>query len=154
MSERILVVDDDERIAAIVRDGLLRLGYRVELAADGPTALAVVGNRALELTAWESGLLECLMQQAGQVLMRSALLEQVWGSDVEGESNVVAGLATGILGRANAHRHAQPVHGQYLTHDDGLPQPRPRADDVPDGGWLGGPRVRGPRWPPDHGPPQ
>jgi CheY-like chemotaxis protein len=42
MSERLLVVEDDDRIAAIVRDGLARLGYRVELAADGPAALPAV----------------------------------------------------------------------------------------------------------------
>jgi hypothetical protein len=55
---------------------------------------------------------------------------------MKGESNAVAGLATGILGRANAHRHAQPVHDPYLTYDEGLPQPRPRADDAA-GGWPG-----------------
>jgi DNA-binding response OmpR family regulator len=49
MSERILVVDDDDRIAAIVRDGLTRLGYRVELAADGPMALAAVGAQPFDL---------------------------------------------------------------------------------------------------------
>jgi two-component system, OmpR family, response regulator VicR len=48
MSERILVVDDDEQIAAIVRDGLTRLGYRVELAADGPTALCTRARMAAE----------------------------------------------------------------------------------------------------------
>src|SRR5437764_2268240 len=42
MSERILVVDDDDHIAAIVRDGLTRTGYRVQLATDGPAALAAV----------------------------------------------------------------------------------------------------------------
>jgi two-component system OmpR family response regulator len=49
MSERILVVEDDEQIAAIVRDGLTRLGYRVELAADGPTALAAVRAQPCDL---------------------------------------------------------------------------------------------------------
>src|SRR2546423_4326388 len=49
MSERILVVDDDDRIAAIVRDGLTRLGYRVELAADGPAALAAVAAQPCDL---------------------------------------------------------------------------------------------------------
>src|SRR5919204_2979068 len=49
MSERILVVEDDERIAAIVRDGLTRLGYRVELAPDGPAALAAVGAQPCDL---------------------------------------------------------------------------------------------------------
>ena len=49
MSERILVVDDDDRIAAIVRDGLTRMGYRVELAADGPAALAAVAAQPCDL---------------------------------------------------------------------------------------------------------
>ena len=49
MSERILVVEDDDRIAAIVRDGLSRKGYRVELAADGPAALAAVGAQPFDL---------------------------------------------------------------------------------------------------------
>ena len=204
MSERILVVDDDERIAAIVRDGLLRLGYRVELAADGPAALAAVrthpfdlvvldlllpgmdgvevcrrlrtqggppvimltardavtdkivglesgaddyltkpfvlaelvarvravlrrhaprphtplrvadltldargrrawrGERALELTAREFDLLECLMQHAGQVLTHSVLLEQVWGYDFEGESNAVKVYVAYLRQKLNA----------------------------------------------------
>ena len=204
MSERILVVDDDDQIAAIVRDGLTRTGYRVELAADGPAALAAVrahpfdlvvldlllpgmdgvevcrqlrtqggppvimltardavaekiaglesgaddyltkpfvlaelvarvravlrrhaprpqaplrvadltldargrrawrGERALELTAREFDLLECLMQHAGQVLTHSALLEQVWGYDFEGESNAVKVYVAYLRQKLNA----------------------------------------------------
>src|ERR671939_336426 len=49
MSERILVVEDDDQIAAIVRDGLSRMGYRVELAADGPAALAAVRAQPCDL---------------------------------------------------------------------------------------------------------
>src|SRR2546426_12509237 len=49
MSERILVVDDDARIAAIVRDGLPRRGYRVERAADGLAALVAVGVQPFDL---------------------------------------------------------------------------------------------------------
>jgi len=204
MSERILVVDDDDQIAAIVRDGLTRTGYRVELAADGPAALAAVqahpfdlvvldlllpgmdgvevcrrlrtqggppvimltardavtdkivglesgaddyltkpfvlaelvarvravlrrhaprppaplrvadltldargrrawrGERALELTAREFDLLECLMQHAGQVLTHSGLLEQVWGYDFEGESNAVKVYVAYLRQKLNA----------------------------------------------------
>jgi two-component system, OmpR family, response regulator MprA len=204
MSERILVVDDDDHIAAIVRDGLTRTGYRVELAADGPAALAAVqahpfdlvvldlllpgmdgvevcrrlrtqggppvimltardavaekiaglesgaddyltkpfvlaelvarvravlrrhaprpqaplrvadltldargrrawrGARALELTAREFDLLECLMQHAGQVLTHSGLLEQVWGYDFEGESNAVKVYVAYLRQKLNA----------------------------------------------------
>ncbi len=39
MDERILVVDDDEGLLAILRDGLMHAGYVVECAADGPAAL-------------------------------------------------------------------------------------------------------------------
>ena len=204
MSERILVVEDDDQIAAIVRDGLTRTGYRVELAADGPAALAAVqaqpfdlvvldlllpgmdgvevcrqlrtqggppvimltardavaekiaglesgaddyltkpfvlaelvarvravlrrhaprpqaplrvadltldargrrawrGERALELTAREFDLLECLMQHAGQVLPHSVLLEQVWGYDFEGESNAVKVYVAYLRQKLNA----------------------------------------------------
>src|SRR5437763_5270316 len=49
MSERILVVDDDDQIAAIVRDGLTRTGYRVELATDGPAVLAAVCAHPFDL---------------------------------------------------------------------------------------------------------
>jgi len=212
MSERILVVDDDDQIAAIVRDGLTRMGYRVELAADGPAALAAVraqpfdlvildlllpgmdgvevcqrlrarggppvimltardavaekiagldsgaddyvtkpfvleelvarvravlrrhaprspgplrvadlrldaqgrqawrGDRALELTAREFDLLECLMQHAGQVLTHSVLLEQVWGYDFEGESNAVKVYVAYLRQKLNAAGELDLIH--------------------------------------------
>jgi two-component system response regulator MprA len=212
MSERILVVEDDDQIAAIVRDGLSRMGYRVELAADGPAALAAVraqpcdlvvldlllpgmdgvevcqrlrarggppvimltardavaekiagldsgaddyltkpfvleelvarvravlrrraprspaplrvadlrldaqgrrawrGDRALELTAREFDLLECLMQHAGQVLTHSALLEQVWGYDFEGESNAVKVYVAYLRQKLNAAGEPDLIH--------------------------------------------
>jgi hypothetical protein len=53
MSERILVVGDDDQIAAIVRDGLSRMGYCVELAADGPAALAAVRAQPFDLVVRE-----------------------------------------------------------------------------------------------------
>jgi DNA-binding response OmpR family regulator len=49
MTERILVVDDDERLALVLRDGLTHYGYEVEVAADGPAALASVRARSPEL---------------------------------------------------------------------------------------------------------
>jgi len=212
MSERILVVDDDDQIAAIVRDGLTRMGYRVEVAADGPAALAAAraqpfdliildlllpgmdgvevcqrlhvqggppvimltardavaekiagldsgaddyvtkpfaleelvarvravlrrhaprspaplrvadlrldaqgrrawrGDRALELTAREFDLLECLMQHAGQVLTHSELLEQVWGSDFEGESNAVKVYVAYLRQKLNAAGEPDLIH--------------------------------------------
>src|SRR2546423_15651849 len=49
MSERILVGAEDGRIAAIGRDGLPRMGFRVELAADGLAALVAVGVQPFDL---------------------------------------------------------------------------------------------------------
>jgi two-component system response regulator MprA len=45
----VLVVDDDERIAAALRRALVYEGYTVELAADGPAALAQVRQQAPDL---------------------------------------------------------------------------------------------------------
>jgi two-component system response regulator MprA len=45
MNEQILVVEDDERLSAIVRDGLTHYGYAVALSATGAAALAAVHAR-------------------------------------------------------------------------------------------------------------
>ncbi len=49
MPARILVVDDDERIAASVRRSLAYDGYRVEVAHDGPTALSAARREPPDL---------------------------------------------------------------------------------------------------------
>ncbi len=46
---RILVVDDDPRIAASVRRALVYEGYRVEVAIDGPAALAACRDETPDL---------------------------------------------------------------------------------------------------------
>jgi DNA-binding response OmpR family regulator len=48
-----------------------------------------VGERELELSAREFALAETLMVNAGQVLSREQLLDQVWGFDFDPGSNVV-----------------------------------------------------------------
>ncbi len=42
MNEQILIVEDDERLAAVVRDGLAHYGYQVTVVGDGATALTAV----------------------------------------------------------------------------------------------------------------
>jgi len=49
MDERILVVDDDERLLAILRDGLTHAGYVVDCAAEGHAALAAARARPPDL---------------------------------------------------------------------------------------------------------
>ncbi len=45
MNEQILIVEDDERLAAVVRDGLAHYGYQVTVVGDGATALTAVRQR-------------------------------------------------------------------------------------------------------------
>ncbi len=49
MSERILVVEDDPRMADLLRRGLIFEGYQVELAGDGETALSNSRDRLPDL---------------------------------------------------------------------------------------------------------
>jgi DNA-binding response OmpR family regulator len=68
-------------------------------AADAPAAAEVrldpdahsvtVGGAGVELTHKEFELLSCLMENKGRVLSREALLNNVWGYDYIGETNVV-----------------------------------------------------------------
>lgn len=56
---------------------------------DLQTRRAYVGDRAVDLTAREFGLLAALMHRPGQVLSREQLLSRVWGIQFDPGSNVV-----------------------------------------------------------------
>jgi DNA-binding response OmpR family regulator len=60
-------------------------GVRLDLR----TRRATVEDRVLDLSAREFALTEMFMQNAGQVLSREQLLDQVWGFDFDPGSNVV-----------------------------------------------------------------
>jgi len=49
MRERILVIEDEDRILQFLRRGLTYEGYRVETAADGPSGLALARENAPDL---------------------------------------------------------------------------------------------------------
>jgi DNA-binding response OmpR family regulator len=66
-------------------DQLQAGGVRLDLR----TRRATVGDRVLDLSAREFALTEIFMQNAGQVLSREQLLDQVWGFDFDPGSNVV-----------------------------------------------------------------
>jgi two-component system OmpR family response regulator len=82
------------RIRALTRragmtpdDAVLTCG---DLSLDLRARQAKRGERTIELTTKEFGLLEALMRHPGQVLTRSQLLDTVWGMDaLQTESNVV-----------------------------------------------------------------
>lgn len=49
MAERILVVEDEERIAQFLKRGLIYEGYRVDVAHDGPTGLQLARDQPPDL---------------------------------------------------------------------------------------------------------
>jgi two-component system, OmpR family, response regulator NblR len=60
-----------------------------DLMLDLDTRNAVRGQRSIELTAKEFELLRYLMQHPGEPLTREQILENVWGYESGGESNVI-----------------------------------------------------------------
>jgi len=60
-----------------------------DLALDLSTRRALRQNRAIELTMKEFELLKYLMEHPREVLTREQILENVWGYDFMGESNVI-----------------------------------------------------------------
>jgi len=60
-----------------------------EIALDIRTRRASIGERTVELTAREFGLLETFLRHPDQVLSREQLLSHVWGYDFDPGSNVV-----------------------------------------------------------------
>jgi DNA-binding response OmpR family regulator len=90
------------RFAELLARVRLRLRQAGDPKADGPDALdvggvhldlrtrkATVSGKEIELSAREFALAEIFMRNAGQVLSREQLLDQVWGYDFDPGSNVV-----------------------------------------------------------------
>ncbi|HLN60138.1 MAG TPA: response regulator transcription factor [Symbiobacteriaceae bacterium] len=69
-----------------LRPGMLRYA---DLSLDTASREARRGNRTVELTAKEYELLALFMSHPRQVLTRDMLMENVWGYDYTGESNVL-----------------------------------------------------------------
>src|SRR6267142_2588831 len=108
-SVRILVVEDDRKVARFVRQGLCEEGHAVEIAADGPEALDLAlgdpatrqvtrGERRIELTARQYTLLEYFLRNPGRVLSRQMIGQHVWGLAFDAESNVID-VSVGYLRR-------------------------------------------------------
>ena len=68
------------------RDDVLEAAAYASTSAPGR---ATVGDKEVDLSAREFALAEILMTNAGQVLSREQLLDQVWGFDFDPGSNVV-----------------------------------------------------------------
>ena len=116
---RILVVDDDPRIAAAVRRALAYEGYAVEIVGDGPTALAAARDRPPAVVVLDvmlpglDGVEVCRRLRAGDgddggpaVLMltaRDATLDRVRGLDSGADDYLTKPFATEeLLARVRA----------------------------------------------------
>jgi len=124
---RVLVVDDDERIAASVRRALIYEGYTVSLAGDGPTALGLLREDPPDLLILDlmlpgiDGLEVCRRLRADTdssvpVLMltaRDATADRVRGLDVGADDYLVKPFAYDeLLARVRALlRRAAPRPG-------------------------------------------
>ncbi|WP_136518360.1 response regulator transcription factor [Cellulomonas telluris] len=80
---------------------VLRAG---DLSLDLKTRRAGVGDREVDLSAREFGLLEAFLRHPGQVLSREQLLSQVWGYDFDPSSNVVDVYVRYLRGKVGAAR--------------------------------------------------
>src|SRR5579884_2088386 len=111
---RILVVEDEPKLAALLQRGLRGKGHAVDLVADGAEAVArretvprppVLevgdlhldpatrhvwrGTERIELSPTEFRVLEVFMRRPGIVLSRDELLERAWDRAYDPRSNVV-----------------------------------------------------------------
>lgn len=80
------------RLSVMIRRGSARARERMaigELALDVRGRAAAICGEPLDLSRREFDLLHCLARQAGQVLTRGYLLDEVWGCDAEVTENAV-----------------------------------------------------------------
>ena len=78
---RVLIAEDDRRVAGLLKNRLKSDHISADVCYDG--------QEALELTSREYAILEYLIRNAGVVLSRDRILENVWSMDYEGASNMV-----------------------------------------------------------------
>jgi two-component system response regulator MprA len=130
---RVLVVDDDPRIAASIRRALVYEGYTVEVVADGVAALARVREQVPDLVVLDvmlpglDGMEVCRRLRAADevpILMltaRDATAERVRGLDSGADDYLVKPFAyEELLARVRAllRRHAPSAQRQMLRWED------------------------------------
>ncbi len=74
------------RGAEVLRSPVLCVG---DLRLDTTTHRVTRGSRAIELTAKEYAILECLLREPGRLLTRKVIAEHVWSYESDNESNVI-----------------------------------------------------------------
>src|SRR6266508_3460656 len=130
----ILVVEDEMRIARLVRDYLVHAGFEVVVAGDGESAIASargrkpdvevdiprmrvrVGGRGVDLTPTEFQLLATFAREPGRVFTRGQLLDAVHGVAFESYERAIDAHVK------NIRRKIEPVPGRprYLLTVHGV----------------------------------
>ncbi|HET7010519.1 MAG TPA: response regulator transcription factor [Anaerolineales bacterium] len=132
MRERILVIEDEDRILQFLRRGLTYEGYRVETAADGPAGLALARESPPDLVILDwmlpglDGLEVCRRLRAGgdvPILMltaKEAVSDRVEGLDAGADDYLVKPFEFDeLLARIRALlRRAHPEAADVLAFND------------------------------------
>jgi two-component system response regulator MprA len=132
MSARILVIEDEERIASLLQRGLIFEGYRVDVAGDGPTGLALARDNPPDLVVLDwmlpgmDGLEVCRRLRAAgaaPILMltaKDAVADRVHGLDAGADDYLVKPFSfVELLARIRALlRRAAPASPEVLHFGD------------------------------------
>ena len=81
-----------------------------ELYLNRKTRIVRRGERNIDLTPREFDLLSYLMQNAGQVLEREQIIQEVWGFDFVGDTNVVDVYIRYLRQKIDKHEPAPMIH--------------------------------------------
>lgn len=126
---RILVVDDDTRLAASLRRALVYEGHTVDIAADGPSALAIARDQPPDLVVLDGmlpgmdGVEVCRRLRDGSdlpILMltaRDAISDRVAGLDAGADDYLVKPFAYDeLLARVRALLRRREPAGRGILH--------------------------------------
>ncbi len=97
-----------------VRSDVIAIG---SLSIDLAGHTAMVDGRSIDLSSREFALLEVLARHAGSVLSQTQLLDQVWGYDFDGSSNVVEVYVSHLRRKIGAERIKTVRGAGYKLHD-------------------------------------
>ena len=132
MSARILVVEDEERIASLLQRGLIYEGYRVDVAADGAVGLTLARDNPPDLVILDwmlpgmDGLEVCRrLRAAGPVPIimltaKDAVADRIQGLDAGADDYLIKPFSFNeLLARIRAQlRRAAPANAEALRFAD------------------------------------
>jgi two-component system response regulator MprA len=81
-----------------------------DLALDTASRQAQRGGRAIDLTTKEFELLSLFLRHPRRVLTRDAIMEQIWGYDFDGESNVIEVYVGHLRQKLEAEAEPRLIH--------------------------------------------